>query len=399
MSDYYTLNTPAQPKSEIGDYLESCGILVPRRFASLEDAKKAGLPVIGRFEHPQDYEGASNIGPSLRINYPEKEDWRLKYCNSLQDLKIRIKQPDFSDGDFRQVRENMEYYCFRMGIKNIEGFIDQASFSFWEFIPGVNLAVVADSAIDGRFHVTMQCRAGVGLINYAVIEPDKSLRLPLASQKYLFRGNSPLCEEYIPNTEYYGHLEPRLEQIARESVEVYKNVRNLQRFDKNHAYILEMQADKEGRLYMLQVHRTRDMDIPNFTVERPTEEGWIDALEVRGKTKTKEGERFRLTYHGTWYLSGELPDEQASCYRTLYPLFDELMSRRRELEILDGGNSFCEKIVGHGGRSSFFKPRLSLVFDCYGGFLTEDERKNRENGATMDIKVIADGTRAFIRRE
>ena len=76
MTDYYLEDRSrlnGQPKRTIGDYVESQGILVPRRFDNLVDARKSNKAVLLRSEHSQEYDGAgrhlvlavalSSIGP------------------------------------------------------------------------------------------------------------------------------------------------------------------------------------------------------------------------------------------------------------------------------------------------------------------------------------------------
>ena len=71
MIDYYLEDTTrlnGQPKRTISDYVESQGVLVPRRFATLEEARRSRVKVIARSEHEQDYDGVSDLGESFVLS-------------------------------------------------------------------------------------------------------------------------------------------------------------------------------------------------------------------------------------------------------------------------------------------------------------------------------------------
>jgi len=70
MADYYLEDRSrlqGQPKRTIADYVEQQGILVPRRFDSLEEAQASGLPILARSEHSQDYDGVSGLLGIFRL--------------------------------------------------------------------------------------------------------------------------------------------------------------------------------------------------------------------------------------------------------------------------------------------------------------------------------------------
>src|SRR5688572_21954529 len=72
--DYFLDNPPLQPKSEIADYVEACGILVPKRYVNLKEALASNKPFIIRSEHPQDYAGASGVLESIDIGKDKIEE-------------------------------------------------------------------------------------------------------------------------------------------------------------------------------------------------------------------------------------------------------------------------------------------------------------------------------------
>ena len=86
--DYYEADPrrlQRTPKKTIADYVEQNGILVPRRFTSLREARASGVFTIARSEHEQDYAGVSGIFESLRL-----EDYaNIQNEDELKDIVIR----------------------------------------------------------------------------------------------------------------------------------------------------------------------------------------------------------------------------------------------------------------------------------------------------------------------
>ncbi|MBS3095869.1 hypothetical protein J4480_00345 [Candidatus Woesearchaeota archaeon] len=69
--DYYIQNPErlqGQPKRTIADYVEQNGVLVPRRFDSLAEARKSKKAILLRSEHPQDYDGISGLLDSFQLS-------------------------------------------------------------------------------------------------------------------------------------------------------------------------------------------------------------------------------------------------------------------------------------------------------------------------------------------
>ena len=69
--DHYTTHPEAlkgQPKRTIADYVEQHGILVPRRFDSLSEARRSKKAILLRSEHEQEYDGCSGILESIKLS-------------------------------------------------------------------------------------------------------------------------------------------------------------------------------------------------------------------------------------------------------------------------------------------------------------------------------------------
>lgn len=66
MTDYFLANPPAQPKLEIARYVASCGINVPDDiYSESTPALQSNDEIVARSEHPQDYDGYSDMMRSV----------------------------------------------------------------------------------------------------------------------------------------------------------------------------------------------------------------------------------------------------------------------------------------------------------------------------------------------
>ena len=91
MTDFY-LENPAelkgQPKRTIGDYVESNGFLVPRRFDSLAEARRSKKGILLRSELTQDYDGVSWLLESYSLGHFDFQNKvPFRGVNSLEDVK------------------------------------------------------------------------------------------------------------------------------------------------------------------------------------------------------------------------------------------------------------------------------------------------------------------------
>ena len=130
MSDFYIANPHelrGKPKATIADYVEQNGILVPKRFATFDEALRYGLPIIARSEHTQDYDGASGL---------------------LKSPVIAPEQGITDEGVKKEILkgERWRKYCALFGIGELQ-FETSVSVSYWEKIPGYNIGIIADLLI------------------------------------------------------------------------------------------------------------------------------------------------------------------------------------------------------------------------------------------------------------
>ncbi len=371
MADYY-LQDPSrllgQPKNTIADYVEQNGILVPKRFTSFVQAKASGLPFITRSEHTQDYDGASGLLVSL--THEELQD-----ISSEEQLKKEVL--DYSD---------YQIYCRYYKIDE-EQFKHEVSFSHWQLIDGYNHALIADSAVAGRYHL-MTTHKTTG--NFTIFEHH---------QKILSQGDP------LPDI---------IEQNIEKMIEQYETIRHLSNFDPNHCPIMEMQTTPDGSIYFLQYHRTRNFTPSTFILDREPTTDETTVLLVRGATPP-EGLTLNAIVIPKNYFSPErnLLTEQDESFGTFgNKTTSEIRAPQRPLQIIQNykakkDNTYhLEHALGniavrHISRSKFFKPKLSIIHQLlHPGELSQFSKQALETNEAQSIPLhlISDGRKAYIRR-
>ncbi len=279
--DHFLAYPPLQPKREIGEYVESKGILVPRRFDNLAAALNSDKPFLLRSEHPQDYAGSSGLGRSIFIRPEDCPGNRLyeplptnidQICTYSTAQLIRtiteitsLPQETFERRLFDLDKNDIATHCKITGMDQPE-FEGDSSFSYWEGLGGINRAIVADNTIEDRYHIFTYVHAprwGIMYLEnygYQVIDDGK----------IIYQGGS-------------NSFSPEAIKDFVALIEFYETVRNLDQFDPNHCPIIETQTVAD-QFYFLQYHRTRDKNPVTFTLDRDLQEGEIPALFVRGAT-------------------------------------------------------------------------------------------------------------------
>ncbi len=407
MIDQYLAN-PAllkgQPKKTIADYVEQNGILVPRRFESLEEARQSGLPIIARSEHPQDYDGASGLFLSPR--FPEHDHafrWDEDF-NEFFDSVLDYKR-DSSEGE-GDSKVKIKEFCKILQI-NYDKFVGQLDYSFWEMIHGTEVNITADSAIKDRYHITTRTRNTGSIYHwlhtFSTVE-DKSL---------VRHGHISLLET---------GLSLRIINNFDAIINLYEKIRGLDRFNSNHCPTMEfLAADDNDKItnYFLQYHRTRDFKAADFELERFSPLGTAEFRDVRGST-LKGGIECKVVilYAADVALEDNfgpgkkwswcVPDQEEGAIEApiTYKLMDEIMSKRRNLQILE--THFPSFASGHELRSLWVKPKISIVSHreiVNTLYLSDNEmsdafEKARETGENqyINLHVECDGRKAFVKR-
>ncbi len=402
MTDYYLedrTRLKGQPKRTIGDYVESQGILVPRRFDSLKDAKASGKPILLRSEHPLEYGIVSGFFDSFSIDYFKRECGEPESEAGIKDA-VLTKQ----DAHGRQSFIGpflFENYCKMLGL-NFDPQIPELSFSFWENLPGLNRTIIADSSIKGRYHIqTQSSQDNAWIYDYTLVEDDKI---------------SPIMRKF------YGLQPP---EDFQSLVELYERIRNLDKFDPNNCPIIEIQTIGDKH-YFLQYHRARDFRQTTFSLHRPAEKDEKEALFVRGHTP-EEGTTGKITVHYAFEAQDKsewkLPESEVGSFDFHYNFaFSTIMYPKRKLQIIHPSykdNSQWEllKFVGHHSQNSeLYLPEVSIICnkgifkDDFGESITSDQLsksetmnlylKAKETGENqgIDMHVVSDGRKAYYRR-
>lgn len=378
MVDLYLQNRSllnGQPKRTIADYVEKNGILVPRRFNTLQEARQSGLQVLCRSEHVQEYDGVSGLLQSKTLDeLPDTDE---------EGLRNELLKEDENKVFFPRV------FCSYSRL-DLNQFLQEVSFSYWEKLGGRNRTVVADSSIKGKYHILTN---GEYLeVNYAVLQEGRII-----------------ASAFMKNpAEYLGEL--------RELVSLYEKVRDLDNFDQNHCPVMEFQT-VDGKHYFLQYHRTRDFRERGFQLERQPEADEVKVAMVRGATPS-EGIVCKTTMiYAKWITGRDYEDwpisehEDGSVDIHYNRILTEVMSRRRKLQVLSSSSLDWELVslaIGHTQRSQFFKPEISVIIPRRKELkeIIRDEewntsfKKARETGEDqyVTLRIISDGENAYVKR-
>jgi len=356
------------PKKEIGDYVESQGFLVPRRFNSLAEALEfvsQGGEIIIRSEHPEEYNGPSGLTFSHVIT-PESTLENGKLLNRFQHIdldqeiplshsrcawtagaapgyietkELIIAKSLFTDPDITMQRIKT-WACGHHDIlqyaqltkRSIEELAEGLTYSFWEHLPGTNATLVADTSIESRYHLLAYEQR---YQEWHVIENGKSIL-----------GTANL-------------LHP---EIQKTLITYYEAVRNLPMFDQNHCPIMEFQVNN-NKIWFLQYHRTRDFEKPKSVLDPKDfspSEGWRKTNFARGSFDSPS--TLNLGFQYSHYLP--LPEtEDASADYHMNRSLMEVMSRRRQAYVEDGTaeDVYSTMIDNHHPRSCWFKPKAAVA--------------------------------------
>ncbi len=400
MTDFY-LEDPArlngQPKRTIGDYVESNGILVPRRFDSLAEARRSHKPIFLRSEHPQEYDGVSGLLSSFSlsqrfIDYNDKnKKTRKKFSprgmTSIDDIAQTYLDFELEGNSGCPL---FIQYCALLGIE-VDEFRKGVSLSIWESLGSLNRTVVADTAIKGRYHIlTNNGKTGENwLVNYVMVEDGKIV-----------------VEHVKPLSDDQRELLPKL-------IDIYEHVRNLPNFNSNHCPIMEFQT-VGNKHYFLQYHRTRDFSEAEFVLDRKAKKEEIEASFVRGATPAGGMVVNTTLLDGDWnsgkgYREHTLPvGEEGSFDMHYLHVKPELLVRGRKLQVIEKNDlhhMFLELGIDHEQKSKMYKPLVSIVTEKRQ--LRQDEKeinklfkKSNKTGEDQKIALhlVSDGRRAFVRR-
>ncbi len=368
MSDIFVGQKIMQPKKEIMSYLASKGIKVPQIYNSIEEAikDKDNKEIILRSEHPQDYEGISDLFPSSMLT---KELLNTNKDITKSILEKAEKGYDNSPAHLRFI------YCTLLEL-DYHKFISEFSHSPWETIYGVNRTMFADSAITNKYHVITHSP-----FSYSIVEKDAIIEMTDRD-----------CNKITPKD-------------AEGLIELYEQTRAL--LDNNHCYIMETETVKNHRPetfdhFALQVHRGRQFSKADFKAEMKYKKV-IRLHEIIGSTNP-EGEELLLTvkYPIDFAYSPKLIVEDASMETSkhqVHEVFSEIMFRKRHLQIMPYSyrDGLRHDLTSHCSINSLFKPQCSALIcgsEIY-KYIDKKEFKSQEL-VQKRIHYVSDGRRAYL---
>jgi glutathione peroxidase-family protein len=380
MGDYYTRHPErlqGQPKRTIVDYAEQYGILVPKRFDSIEEAVASQTEVLVRSEHTQDYDGVAGLLDSFELqetahfvgDSASQKGFTAGEKRSLEE----IKQAYFEHLLSVNAKPKFQQYCRYLGIDQ-EKFKKETSFSLWEKIPGFNRVIVADSAIAGRYHV-MTTQDKMNFRNYVIFDNGKLIRH--------FGGS-------LPNSLRMG-----METL----IHIYEEIRHLDRFDSKHCPIMEFQTHR-SKNYFVQYHRARDFSPTTFTID-PEQQHAVEVPFVRGAT-IPEGMACKVTLYYANMLTGEFDanHEDGSYDLHWHYVWPELRVRHRKVQMINTDNldfTMESIVINHTQRSKLFKPQVSILHDINGILQNYKAYRNGHDNIYLNLQITSDGYRAFVK--
>tara|TARA_Y100000310_G_scaffold343648_1_gene452262 strand:+ start:707 stop:1879 length:1173 start_codon:yes stop_codon:yes gene_type:complete len=387
MTDLY-LDIPeelkGQPKRTIADYVEQNGVLVPRRFDTLAEARRSHKAILLRSEHPQDYDGVSGLLDSFTLSkmlfkchsmgksisfwatgLPSRDEIKKQYIEFLKPKKGYSSQ--------------LNRYC-RFSEQDWDKMVKEISFSLWEHLPGINHTVIADTAIPNQHHVfSFKDESQRYVYDYALVENDQIVN------QFSFRRDPP-------NT-------------ILEIVQIYEQIRHFPNFDSNHCPIMEFQTHK-NKPYFLQYHRGRDFNPAQFELTREPNPEESEAFFVRGCT-LPEGLDCKVTFYYAFspHCNFDPEDEEGSFDLHFNKMFPELQVRKRKLQIIPSRNLDYELLkfaAGHEDISKLYKPEISTILRINN---LMDPKKEKEltqlaiekKNAYVNIHIVSDGRKAYLK--
>lgn len=395
--DPYDWNKCNQPKKKIGDYVESMGFSVPKRYKNLEEALaaiKQGRKVILRSEHRLEYDSFSGLLESHKIdqNILRKND--KKFIQTIN--KGACENDALQEAKLEGMSHRLIERYLDLAGQNFDEYYDEMSFSFWEYIPGRNITIVADDAIEGRYHIT----------SYGSIDRGGALG-------GIFNGAG---EPFDSNDKFADSLSSGMSasDISR-LINEYEKIRVLPRFSPTQCPIMEMQFTDDGKILFLQYHKARSFS-PSFDrldeTDYPAEEGWLKAQIVRGALG-----RFVTLQTAIWYPEGYKPspevpgiDPEDASFDMHYDVgLSEYLVRRRAAYFTDNDayGLYSDMADGnHARRSRWFKPVSSFALgrDVYDSLLSYDKVDKLKDAVFGDklmgrftVDAASDGQGGYVR--
>ncbi len=365
-----------QPKAQWADYVEANGGRAPIRYPTLEAALKSGKVFIIRSEMKRELTEAAGMLDSFVIT-PES---LLKDIQTTRSINIYLKDKNLKNFYKRQfyASKYATRYAELVGLKPSQ-LMKEASFSFWEYIPGYNRMMIADSAIPNRYHLYTTAEH---FLNYTIIDQGN----------IIYSKPHPLSEAMksdLPNV-----------------IAFYDSIHHLDHLKPNNCPAIEFETQmKNDQLihHFLQVHYTHDFAGATFVLNRAMKQGEVLASFVRGATPP-EGIQVNVT------LDFDMEDIRAKkpgSYQASYEFYKdvpyrEVMSRRVVIHFSSNDIDWMvlKSMGDHILKSENFNPDLSIGIKIENLF-PNLEQDLHPDGKKMSkivyrVRVTSDGRTAYL---
>lgn len=401
--DYFLAYPPRQPKKEIVQVLWGNATI----YNTFSEAIESWEEFLLRSEHPQDYNGSSWLIDSPLVSKQIILDYRKKHPDYLdivipeelirtdsyiqmQDDYIEIyekiiaciweKSDDFINKSLGSIfcdHDKMKSYLLHTWTSK-KTFVENLTFTPWMRLPGNNYWITEDNSIKWKYHI------------YTTWDKNFHCTYTLWEFEFLFWDWADLNLEEIENVIYS-----------------YKSKSSHEKLDQNHNYIMEFQAQLNGRITHLQVHRWRvDNFQPDFTIDRELEENEQETLYTIWRTPKEwlivdiplafwgQGVDNNLDFKWSIWLA-----------QTWAHVIAELMSREQILTLFSWWsieNLFANALDSHFAKNLMFK---GLVFSLIDHRIIPDDvsRKIRQIAMmqqkvySIPMRIISDWKRSYVK--
>jgi hypothetical protein len=225
-------------------------------------------------------------------------------------------------------RSELEATCRIIGI-DFQAFLSDVHASFWQFIEGIKVTIVADSAVPKRYHIL-----GSGVYPaYAMVDNGK-----------------------IHKNSNFNIILPHISSL----ISFYNHEQDVFCDGNKHCPIIEAKVTEKG-IYHLQLHLGLDFSPAVFKVDWRLRKGEIRVPFVRGCTESADYATRTISLYSN--KKELLPGEGATQHNMIGPLLG-ILSRELPLFIYMGGAN--RKAIPTDGEqhdviSSLFKPQLTML--------------------------------------
>jgi len=439
--DEFLATKPIQPKREIAEYVRSeiskkpsqfPNLRVPKIMANLSECMSYNREWYIRSEHPQDYSWVSDLADSYRVlpseilklqsesilkeeNFLNIDSFKasspydrnkikkeiLKYYGVIPDSKILKKMLELSSSAYW-------FYADLLWI-SLDEILEEASFSFWEYIPWYNHTVVGDMDVPGRYYISTKRRLyywddpkNINYEDFIVVQDWE-----IITDTWHFYSGSRYAKEkpvYLDDRRVFDH---------NNIIHNYESISWLDKFDSGRTPIMEFQTSiEDNSLYFLQTHlgRNRIVKKQAFTIDtlRGKKDNEFESLFVRWVTNP-EGIILDIWYmhneYYSWFSYEIVNDEWWAMSYNSRDIFRDAMSQNRTLCINHG--VFIENMQWHASITQLFKHEIFVFLKSLDNDLPWEDydfsqilmriSQKQKSPYRFQVKIVSDWDTAYLK--